>query len=832
MPKRRIHLLCNAHLDPCWLWEWEEGAGEALSTFRTAVELCEQFEEFIFNHNEVILYKWVEQFDPELFERIRVQVQKKKWNIMGGWFLQPDCNMPSGESFVRHILIGKNYFKDKFGVDPKTAINFDPFGHSRGLVQILAKSGYKYYLFGRPHAEIFSLPEKGFIWQGYDGSEILAYRFIGWYNAPLGKAREKVEQWIQDHPEHTTGLVLWGVGNHGGGPSFKDCQDLRDLIHHEKEDDIFHSTPDLFFEELQQEQISFPMVMRDLNPWAPGCYTSQIRIKQKHRQLENELYMTEKMASICAIHGLMEYPSQEFKDALENLLLAEFHDILPGSSIPPVEEKGIQILDYGLNIVSRIKARCFFSLCRTEEIISKQIVPIFGFNPHPFPITQIFDVEFCLPDFNFEDTFVYPQMFIDGNKIPSQVEKEHGNVAVDWRKRMVFKATLAPAQITRINCSTELVLPEKPQPKSQITDGVIEVRGEHIHAGVNVQTGLMDFYRVDGVDYLNTSAFLPIVIQDNEDPWGSEVTCYHNIKGHFSIIDKEEVPEICGIKSDTLAPVHVIEDGEVRAVVEAIFKYNHSYIIMQYKIPKIVTDIEVDVRVFWFEKDCMLKLCIPVPWEDTEYVGQVVFGKDQLLGEEYEVVAQKWVAGYSPINKCALTIINDGIYGSDFINNTIRLTLLHSPAYSSLPFKNRPLVPQDRFTPRMEQGERIFRFWLQGGNSSVRFRTIDNEALAHNEKPMFLSFYPTKKGQPFTSGIIVDNNSIVLSAFKKAETKEGFIIRLYEPTGNVQQSNVIIPPLNTQFTVQLQPFEIKTYYVDTHQKKVHECDLLENILSS
>jgi len=148
--KKIIHLLCNAHLDPVWLWEWQEGAAEAISTFRTAAELCEGDDAFVFNHNEVTLYKWVQEYEPALFQRIRRLVSAGRWNIMGGWYLQPDCNMPGGESFVRQILLGKNWFKEHFGVDVTTAINFDPFGHTQGLVQILAKSGFDSYLFGRP----------------------------------------------------------------------------------------------------------------------------------------------------------------------------------------------------------------------------------------------------------------------------------------------------------------------------------------------------------------------------------------------------------------------------------------------------------------------------------------------------------------------------------------------------------------------------------------------------------------------------------------------------------------------------------------------------------
>ena len=128
--KTSLHLICNAHLDPVWLWEWEEGAAAALSTFRTAADLCEEFDGFIFNHNEAILYQWVEEYEPALFARIQKLVRQGRWHIMGGWFLQPDCNMPAGESFVRQIAYGRRYFQKKFGARPTTAINFDSFGHT------------------------------------------------------------------------------------------------------------------------------------------------------------------------------------------------------------------------------------------------------------------------------------------------------------------------------------------------------------------------------------------------------------------------------------------------------------------------------------------------------------------------------------------------------------------------------------------------------------------------------------------------------------------------------------------------------------------------------
>lgn len=132
---KKLHLICNSHLDPVWMWDWEEGLGEAISTFYQAAQFCEEYD-YIFNHNEAILYEFIEEKDPALFAKIQKLVANGKWHIMGGWYLQPDCNLPSGEAFVLQIKLGREYFQEKFQMRPTTAINFDSFGHSVGLVQI------------------------------------------------------------------------------------------------------------------------------------------------------------------------------------------------------------------------------------------------------------------------------------------------------------------------------------------------------------------------------------------------------------------------------------------------------------------------------------------------------------------------------------------------------------------------------------------------------------------------------------------------------------------------------------------------------------------------
>ena len=191
---RKIHLICNAHLDPVWLWRWQEGCTEALSTFRVAEGFTDEFPGFAFNHNEAILYQWVKENEPDLFERIQQKVKEGKWHIMGGWYLQPDCNMPSGESMIRNMAEGRKFFLEEFGVQPHTAINFDSFGHSRGLVQILNQAGYDSYVVCRPAKDNFDFPEQNYLWKGFNGSEVIVHRSDENYNSVYHLKRQKYKR--------------------------------------------------------------------------------------------------------------------------------------------------------------------------------------------------------------------------------------------------------------------------------------------------------------------------------------------------------------------------------------------------------------------------------------------------------------------------------------------------------------------------------------------------------------------------------------------------------------------------------------------------------------
>lgn len=823
----QIHLICNAHLDPVWLWQWQEGAAEAISTFRTAAELCEQNDTFIFNHNEVTLYKWVQEYEPALFKRIQKLVEKGRWHIMGGWYLQPDCNMPSGESLVRQILLGKAYFKKHFGAEPSTAINFDPFGHTRGLVQILAKSGYDSYLFGRPTAndKTFYLEANEFIWEGFDGSQILTHRFEFPYNSGLGKAKEKIQKWLADHPQKNISALLWGVGNHGGGPSRADLKNVNKLIKTTKDHVIKHSTPEAYFRNLKSKNGKLPLHKNDLNPWAVGCYTSQIRIKQKHRLLENEIYSLEKMASAASVHGLMKYPYEQIHEALCDLMVSEFHDILPGSSIQPAEDAALQQIDHGLDITSRLKARAFFALASGQKKVRAGEIPVLAYNHHPFNVKQIIECEFNLPDFKSKDDFTQVDVFCKSEKLPSQVEQELSNVAAEWRKRIVFAADLRPG-MNRFDCRLKLMA-EKPTPVLKAKAGKIVFRTKELQIVINTRTGLIDRYRAKGVDFINKNGFMPIVVDDNADPWGMTTNSFRKVAGRFKLMPKELGREFSGLASH-IDSVRVIDDGSARSVVEAIFSYGNSFICQRYKLPKFGTEIEVDMQVHWNEKDKLLKLSIPTAAKDGKYFGQVAYGVQQLPDNGDEVVAQKWVAVVSDKGDTAFTCINDGIYGSDFSKNGLRLTLLRSPAYSAYPGEGGKIfMPQDRYSPRIDQGLRYFKFWFNGGRAGERFERVDREALVKNEKPFTLSFFPNGSGKKTKPVAVVNDNAVQITAIKRAESNNDLIFRLFEPTGKARKITLDLPVIGKKCKVNLKGFEIKTLRINPKNGQITFVDLLE-----
>ena len=808
--KKSVFLLCSAHIDPVWLWPREEGVTEALATFETAARFCREYDGFVFNHNEALLYEWVERYDPELFAQIQSLVREGRWHIMGGWYLQPDCNMPSGESIVHQILEGRRYFWEKFGVSPRTAINFDSFGHSRGLAQILKKAGYDSYIVCRPGENDFPTPASDFLWEGYDGSQVLVHRTVDGYQSGYGKAGLKADKYLEMPPENGPYLCLWGVGNHGGGPSKVDLEELGQRI--AQNPGLCHATPEEFFDAVRRSRPELPVVARPMNHWGVGCYTSEIRVKKLHRKLEGEYFFLEKMAVQASRLGAAPYPAAELSEIRKDLLFLEFHDILPGSSAERSEQQSLRTAAHGLEAAARKKLDLFLSMTWGRVSPESPVTPIYLYNPHPVPVRGIFEYELQLPH-SVKEGFAQPVLTWDQKPVSVQREKEDNMVPIQWRRKMAFYAELPPASMSRMEFHTE-ILPEQPKAGSVTeTPEALQFSNGRITVRINRRTGFLDAYQVDGKDYLKEGSFAPVVFENIHDSWGMTLQKYDKPLAPFRLRTMENGgPEL-----------RVIEDGCVRAVVEGVLEYGRSLMVVQYFLPMQGTEVEVRLNLTFAEDTRLVKLALYPAESPFEFLGETVYGTETLAQDQQEEAAQKWLAAAGETS--CLTLINDGVYGSSCDGNALYQTLISSCGYSAHPMEGRQHVPEDRYVQNSDHIRTEYRFWINGGPREERLAAVSGEALIRQQPPMVLAAFSGKCQGSRGSMWEVDNPAVTVPAVKQAENGSGIVFRLFNSGSQGQTACLRMGQSQTKLT--FGPYELKTVLWDGEQ--FLETDLLEGL---
>ncbi|MBQ7906633.1 MAG: alpha-mannosidase [Clostridia bacterium] len=769
--KKRFHLICNAHIDPIWQWDWPEGVSATLSTFYSAARLCEEFD-YIFCHNEVTVYKYIEEYAPELFEKIKELVKAGKWHIMGGWYLQPDCNMISGESAVRQIREGQRYFKEKFGVVPKTAVNLDPFGHSVGLVQIIKKCGQDSYLFMRPFASELSLPSDQFIWRGLDGSEIKATRITGGYGTALGKSAEDLVHKTKWQP-FSIGTALWGVGNHGGGPSRKDLKDIKDQLLSRQDAEFIHSTPEKFFSEINPTDV----VDTSLHISMPGCYTSMYRVKKLHAQLENEISMAERLASVAYMTGAADsYPQKELTVATEDLLNAQFHDVLPGTSVQCGEDAGIRYLNHGMLEAERVKIKSYFALSATQGPAKDGELPVVAFNPHPYEITDNVECEFSLADQNWSEEIASKIRVVDesGRTVPYQVIKEESNLTLDWRKRIIFEASLKPMALARFSVYVDF----EPARRREIAPSFVFDNGRK-HVEIDKATGLLTSYKIDGVEYIK-QGFGLYSFEDNADPWAmgkDQLLRLGTNPKKFAISDTP-----CGVFKG-MKSVQVIEDGDIYLGIEAFFEQDSTRAKILYRIYKNTDDVDIDITLFMGDIDKIIKLGLPLAPEGS-LIGQAPFGTDTLFMDGRENVAHRFVA--LDTGKGCVALLNKGVYGSHYEDGTLYMSLCRGVTYCAHPIGQRQLIPTDRFTKKIDQGENSYSFRLTTASRDCLERRAEEFVC----RPCALNIFPipnkTQKCAPLE--ISIGGDTIAMPTVKKAYDSDAVIFRLLNNSPSCKKS--------------------------------------------
>ncbi len=785
---KKIHLICNSHLDPVWMWDWEEGFGEAVSTFHQAELFCREFK-FVFNHNEAILYEFIEEHDPELFARIKEQVKAGKWHIMGGWYLQPDCNMPSGEAFVRQIGLGRRYFQEKFGARPTTAINFDSFGHSVGLVQILKKCGYDSYLCCRPMPGMMELP-RDFWWIGKDGSRVKVTRTTDetLYCTGFGTAKKEIIRKASDYADGEVGVALWGVGNHGGLPSRQDLQDVGELIA-ASDYPIVHSTPEQYFADLEPKT----EFRRSMQPCLIGCYTAMQSIKTKHIELENKLFSTEKLCSYASLNGLYEKSSDAFLEAEKALASLEFHDIYSGTCAVEGEKSSLRKADYALELLQKEWNKAFFTVCGRHEKAQIGEYPVFVYNSQPYERETVCETEILIPNaISFESEQQYTvYVYQNGKKIPSQCIKELSNLRYDRRKRIAYRCTLPAMGEARVDFRVEI----EPRQFPKTTSGEEIVFSDSIKTiRISRKTGLMESYVVNGKEMLSGGAFQPVMYEDNADPWGWYMEHIGENPESFVLCDGSTGP------FEKRPNVHIIEDGDVLTEVESFFRHGASFVRISYKMYKDMPYTDVKADVFWNEQQKALKLKLPVAF-DGQFIGQIPFGSDAFDKDGKEITAHRFVAFRDGAN--ALTLYNNCTYGFSAEGNDLYTTLLRGAAYCAHPLGVPDIIDPNRFIPAIEQGKHSFSFRL----SYDPVEKLENNAQEFVNTPFSLNFFPHGNGDLAKPVLQVTNKTISLSAFYR--TEENYVLRLVNNQAKPAETEMIL--MGKRYAVRFGIYEVKTF---------------------
>ncbi|MEM2899492.1 MAG: alpha-mannosidase, partial [Thermoplasmata archaeon] len=389
-----LHMIGNAHIDPVWLWTWQEGYQTVKSTFRSILDLMKEFPDITFTCSSAAFYEWIEKCDPEMFREIRQRVEERRWAIVGGWWIEPDCNLPCGESFVRQALYGQRYFKEKFGVMAETGYNIDSFGHNYALPQILSKCRLRNYVFMRPNSkENTNVPENVFWWESVEGSRILCYRIPFSYTTGTGDIEKEVKRDFQAiKAPLNEGMCFYGVGDHGGGPTRENIASILRLKKLENMPNLIFSSPDRFFRKIRRRKLSLKVFRNELQHHASGCYSVQSTVKRKNLEAENLLLTAEKMAILANVLFGKEYPCDGLTRAWKNLLFAQFHDILAGTSTYEAYQGVYAMQEEALNRGNE-ELNCAVGILASNIKTHGEGSPIIVFNPNSWSLSSPIEVE-------------------------------------------------------------------------------------------------------------------------------------------------------------------------------------------------------------------------------------------------------------------------------------------------------------------------------------------------------------------------------------------------------------------------------------------------------
>jgi len=856
-----VHYVAHAHIDMNWLWPWSDTVKSCYRTFSTMVELMDEFPDFRFSQSQIMTYEIVRRYSPELFERVKEKIRAGQWEVTASTWVEADKNLTSGESQLRQLLYAKQYLREVLEIDEcRVVVDWatDTFGHPATTPKILRLAGLKYYYLRRPGSDMQPDVCEGkpgqlpwlFWWIAPDGSKVLVwnndrFRFVDQHVTAGDIA------YVLRH-EQATGLkdflVVYGVGNHGGGPSRGDIKKIRAMGDWPIFPRTQFSTVHEYFEMVEKKARDLPVVNRELNFVYRGCYSSQSRAKFFNRRMENRLPVSEALASIAQIHAGFHYPKKELEQGWKAVLFNQFHDIVTGAGVKETYEHAIGQYHEVEALTSIIVERAIRQIASKIRNTTRMGIPVVVVNPTSYRRTD--KVELVLYDVpedrklvaRDEDGNIYPVQVVEslstlsaenrkGGKFYDKKEGEWNSLLVDVPSpvmlrfdldyghefvKVVFIAKEIPPYGYKLFWIDQVEEPSNGLDEGGVRVGYTQKGGWLENEFLRVEVDAKSCSIVKFLDKRNSRELVPeggrfaILNLEVEEPHPYSAW----IRGRL----KEEHPLHSG------GTLEILEKGPVRGVIRCRNYFRNSRFVLDislYKdLPELAFKLNLDWREFGGRETGVpaLRVRFPIDLKNPRFIYEIPFGNTERVADGKEVPAQRWGAAVERATNVGVTILNSHTYSYSAYDNEMALTLLRSSYEPDpVPEIGRHTISYSVFPSLYWTPDEATRLGINYNAPLIAFRT----ERSNGSLPSKFSF------------LSVEPSNVVVTALKQAENADGLVLRLFEASGNASKATVhsaqrieevyVIDPIERpsskqrvdlqerfQFSIEIGPYEVKT----------------------
>ena len=697
----KVHLIFNAHLDPCWFWGWRDGLDEVLNTSHYLCGLLDRNPDVIYTRGEAWVYEQIRRIDPALFERIRGHVKAGRWSPVGGWYIQPDCNAPSGFAMERQISLGQKLFREYFGEAPRIGYNVDSFGHAATFPGLMKRAGQSSYVMMRPQEHEMALPARLFRWCGYaDGPEVTTFRIARAYTTPEGLTREHIEAAATELPAgvgHTMCFV--GIGDHGGGPTeamIAWCRENRTAL---PRLELVFSSPAKFFEAIAPDLEKLPMVTGELQMHAVGCYTVHRPVKTALRRAEHRMMQAEVT--------LRKFPAVTVAGAAEQMEIAwklvcfhQFHDTLGGTCLPSAYADIDAQLGRALAIADEVSAVTLRRLLVSLEENAAQRMVLF--NASDLAFDDYIEIEPWLEWSAWQPTW----RLVDEHG----VEVAHQAIAPEamgqGQARLHFRMAMGAGEMKVLRIVDGKIPAVAPPGLAATASELRVVDGPSVRLGSD---GALEFPGLGELPLPELALY-----DDATDTWG------HGID-RFAALNREAA---------VWEPAQVVDEGPLMGSLVQKGMVGSSAIQAEWRVHLGRPWVEFLLRVAWAEKHRVLKLQLRLPSDVAEREDGILGGSFVRAMDGRELPVRDWTR-VRLNNATDFAVVMPEVYALDGDAGRIGLTLLRSPLMAWHE-PNPGTHPRGIFSDR---GEHFFRFrFLAGGTLSAA--ELDRMAFGMQRPPL------------------------------------------------------------------------------------------------